>query len=107
LIVGARRAVEPALDARHAALADHERIYEAIAARNTEGARTAMRDHLTDAIEFIRELGGLPQDGHRPPPTDPPAVPQKRRAPKSSPRRTPDAEAAPVDRRRSSPRGSL
>jgi DNA-binding FadR family transcriptional regulator len=69
LIVGARRAVEPALDARHAALADHERIYEAIAARDTDGARTAMRNHMTNAIEFIRELGGLPQDGHRSPRT--------------------------------------
>lgn len=44
-------------------IAEHERIIEAIERQDPEGARLAMRHHLTESRRRYRSLGGLPADG--------------------------------------------
>lgn len=77
LVVGARRPLERLAEAREVAAEEHDEIYAAIAARDAERARGAMRGHLTHAMEFVRQEYGLrpgaehatasgAEDGHRP-----------------------------------------
>jgi DNA-binding FadR family transcriptional regulator len=47
-------------------LAEHERIVDAIAAHDADGAEQAMRDHLTRANQLYRQLDTSDADTNRP-----------------------------------------
>jgi DNA-binding FadR family transcriptional regulator len=49
-------------------IAEHERIYAAIAARDPDGAAAAMRDHLSRANALYRRVGAEPGPGADGPP---------------------------------------
>ena len=51
------RSIVRAPGAENLTLAEHERIIDAIAARDPERAERAVREHLTRANELYRQLG--------------------------------------------------
>jgi GntR family transcriptional regulator, transcriptional repressor for pyruvate dehydrogenase complex len=72
----ARRA--SAADLRDAAEA-HRRIYQAIRARDADGARREMNEHLMQASQYQAQEPAGPADGAADHPAEPPAAPKRRR----------------------------
>jgi len=57
-----RRLNLPAEGKAQAIVRDHERILEALAARNQLAAQTALREHLSGTLSFVREIRKLHPD---------------------------------------------